>query len=57
MEANRKVKELVKTLESIIHGDGKQMGLFDCYDTYYNGCWDKKLAKVQELKKELNINP
>lgn len=30
------------------------MGLFDCYDTYYSGCWDDLLAEVETIKNELN---
>jgi len=51
---NEKVNELIKLYESILHGSNGRLGLFDCCDSYYNGCWDDQLRKVQELKKELN---
>ena len=53
---NDKVKELIELYEAILHGDKDEMGLFDCYDTYYVGCWDEKLNKVENLKKELVKN-
>ena len=49
-----KVKELIALYESIIHGTDDDMGLFNCYDTYYKGCWDEKLEKVEDLKNDLN---
>ncbi len=51
-----KTKELIELYESIIHGSEDTMGLLDCYDTYYSGCWDEQLVKVDTLKKELKIN-
>ena len=53
---NDKVKELIELYEAILHGDKDKMGLFDCYDSYYAGCWDEKLNKVKNLKKELFKN-
>jgi hypothetical protein len=50
---NDKVKELIELYEAILHGSNDESGLFDCYDTYYVGCWDEKLKKVENLKKEL----
>jgi hypothetical protein len=61
---NDKIKELIELYEAILHGDKNSYGLFDCYDAYYRGCWDEKLKKVENLKKEfkaikkaLNIPP
>lgn len=52
-----KVKELIELYEAILHGDKEgRIGLFDCYDSYYAGCWDEKLKKVENLKKELVKN-
>ena len=51
-----KVLELIDVYEKIIHGDESKQGLFDCYDTYYSGCWVKDLEKVEELKKEMVKN-
>lgn len=50
----KKVKKLIKLYESIIHGNAENLGLFQCYDAYYSGCWDKKLKKIETIKKELN---
>lgn len=52
-ELRDEVRKLIKLYESIIHGDKKQMGLFDCYDSYYRGCWDERIKKVKYLKKEI----
>ena len=38
---------------SNIHG--KPIGLFKCYDTYYSGCCDKDLKKIETIKKELKL--
>ena len=51
-----KIKKLIYLYELIIHGNEKKMGLFDCYDTYYSGCWDDLLAEVETIKDELNQN-
>jgi hypothetical protein len=48
-----KVKELIELYEAILHGANDSMGLFECYDTYYKGCWDEDLKKVENLKQEL----
>ena len=53
---NDKVKELIELYEVILHGNKDKMGLFDCYDSYYAGCWDEQLKKVENLKKELVKN-
>jgi|TARA_R110000744_G_scaffold26640_2_gene65376 hypothetical protein len=53
---NDKVKELIELYEAILHGTNDESGLFDCYDTYYAGCWDEQLKKVENLKKELVKN-
>jgi len=53
---NGKVKELIELYEAILHGTNKSIGLFDCYDTYYSGCWDEELKKVENLKQELVKN-
>ena len=50
----KKFKKLIKLYESIIHGDKENLGLFQCYDTYYSGCWDDLLEEVETLKDELN---
>ena len=42
--------QLIELYESIIHGSDNKMGLFDCYDSYYNGCWDERLEEVEKLK-------
>ena len=51
---DEKIKRLITLYELIIHGNEKKMGLFDCYDTYYSGCWDDLLAEVETIKDELN---
>ena len=56
MTEEQKVKELIELYEAILHGANDNMGLFDCYDTYYKGCWDEELKKVENLKKELVKN-
>ena len=48
-----KIKKLIYVYELIIHGDKKRMGLLDCYDSYYSGCWDDLLAEVETIKNEL----
>ena len=53
---NDKVKELIKLYEAILHGKEEKMGLFDCYDNYYVGCWDEQLKEVENLKQELDIS-
>ena len=50
----KKVKKLIKLYESIIHGNKENLGLFQCYDTYYSECWDKELKKIEKIKEELN---
>jgi len=47
------IEELIKTYELILHGNGDDLGLFQCYDTYYSGCWDDLLKKIENLKKLL----
>ena len=49
----KKIAELIKLYESVIHGSDNKYGLFDCYDVYYKGCWDDDLEKIEKLKKEL----
>lgn len=44
------VKKLIILYEKVLHGDKNSSGLFDCYDTYYVGCWDNDLAEIQKLK-------
>ena len=51
----KKFKKLIKLYESIIHGYKENLGLFQCYDTYYSGCWDKDLKKIETIKKELKL--
>ena len=51
---DEKIKRLITLYELIIHGDEKRFGLFNCYDTYYAGCWDDLLAEVETIKNELN---
>jgi len=51
---DEKIKRLITLYELIIHGDEKRFGLFNCYDTYYGGCWDDLLAEVETIKDELN---
>ena len=53
---NDKVKELIELYETILHGDKDKIGLFHCYDTYYSGCWDEQLNKVENLKNELLLH-
>lgn len=53
---NKKVKELIDLYEAILHGTNDTLGLFNCYDPYYKGCWDEELEKVEKLKQELNTN-
>lgn len=50
---NNKVKELIYLYEAILHGANDNLGLFDCYDTYYKGCWDEELKKVENLKQKI----
>jgi hypothetical protein len=52
----KKVLELIATYEKILHGNEEEMGLFSCYDTYYRGCWDEDLTKVENLKNEIVKN-
>ena len=52
---DKKVKKLIKLYELILHGDEKSFGLFNCYDTYYSGCWDDPLAEVETIKNQINI--
>jgi len=53
---NDKVKELIELYEAILHGKKEKMGLFDCSDSYYAGCWDEQLKEVENLKQELVKN-
>ena len=48
-----KVKELISLYDQVLHGEGKLLGLLDCIDNYYNGCWDEELEKIEKLKQEL----
>ena len=50
----KKLKKLIKLYESVIYGTEKEIGLFNCYDTYYEGCWDDRLEKIEKLKNKLN---
>ena len=47
------INELIKLYESIIHGDDNNLGLFQCYDTYYKGFWDDKLEEIEIIKNKL----
>ena len=47
------VDKIIKTYEKIIHGDKGHTGLFDCYDTYYKGCWDNDLDEIDKLRQKL----
>lgn len=47
---NRQLSELIDLYESVIYGDDEFMGLLDCYDSYYSGCWDEKLKRIKALK-------
>ena len=47
------LKELIRLYEKVLHGDEKETGLFDCYDTYYSGCWDKDLIQINVLLNKL----
>ena len=51
-----KVKELIELYEVILHGANDKIGLFDCYDTYYKGCWDEEINKAENLKEQLGIS-
>ena len=48
-----RIEKLIELYEEILYGNDDSYGLFDCYDTYYKGCWDEKLDKVKELIKEI----
>ena len=48
-----KVKELINLYDQVLHGEGKLLGLLDCIDNYYNGCWDEESEKIEKLKQEL----
>ena len=50
---NKKIRRLIELYESILHGTNDSIGLFDCYDTYYKGCWDEELKKIEDLKKRI----
>lgn len=52
---DNKTLQLIRLYEKVLHGDLDEMGIFSCYDTYYKGCWDEDLKKIEELKKELKI--
>ena len=39
----KKVLKIIEVYEGILHGKDNRYGLFDCYDTYYVGCWDDDL--------------
>ena len=45
--------ELIRLYESILHGDKDNFGLFQCYDTYYAGCWDDDLQEIEKLKTKI----
>ena len=42
--------EVAKLYNEVVDGDKNHMGMDDCLDSYYRGCWDKKLKKIKELK-------
>ena len=48
-----KIKKLIQLYENVLYGEGENMGLFDCYDPYYAGCWDDFLKEIDKLKEEL----
>jgi len=54
MKESQKIAKLISIYEGIIHGQNNKIGLFDCYDTYYKGCWDDELKEVEKLKSEIN---
>jgi hypothetical protein len=54
--AKKQIEKLIELYESIIHGDEKRLGLFNCYDSYYSGCWDDLLAEVETIKDKLKQN-
>ena len=50
---DKATEKIIKTYDKILHGSKKRLGLFQCYDTYYRGCWDKDLKKIGKLKKDI----
>ena len=54
MEVSRDdLMKLISLYEGVIHGDKDMLGLFQCYDTYYVGCWDDELSEIESLKNKL----
>ena len=51
------VEKLVYLYEKVLHGADNKIGLFDCYDTYYVGCWDEDLKQIKVLLNDLKIKP
>lgn len=50
---DKNIKKLINLYEKVLHGNDKSIGLFNCYDTYYKGCWDKDLERIEKLKDKL----
>jgi|GEM_PF-1934557 len=48
-----KTKKIIELYEKVLYGKGENMGLFECYDTYYAGCWHKDLIQIDKIKKDL----
>ena len=38
--------------QTLIDGDEEKLGLLQCIDGYYSGCWDKELFELAKLIEE-----
>jgi hypothetical protein len=52
---NEDIIKLITMYEKVLHGNDDELGLFNCYDTYYSGCWDGELKIIEELKLKLEV--
>lgn len=48
------VKIIIGLYEELLHGEDNKLGLLDCCDSYYAGCWVEQLKRVEEYKLLLN---
>ena len=51
--SKEKLIELIELYEGVLHGRNSKMGLFDCYDTYYSGCWDEDIKEIAKITEEV----
>ena len=55
---DEKIKELIDLYDKVINGSNNSIGMTDCLDPYYFGCWEKELDKIDSLREEIfnNLN-